>query len=76
MESLDGVTDAGLPRAQHQTCSALQLLHPPHSIDLERHTCQFYPDENLDIRRRLGGDQGSGFWKANLPTILVPRACS
>jgi hypothetical protein len=52
-----------------------QLLHPPHSIDLERHTHQVYPEENLNIRRRLGGDQGSGFWKANLPTFLVPRAC-
>lgn len=31
--------------------------------------------ENLNIRRPPGGDQGSGFWKANLPTILVPRAC-
>jgi hypothetical protein len=75
MERPDGVTDAGPSRAQHQTCFAPQLLRPPHSIDLERHINQVYPEEHMNIRRRPGGDQGSGFWKANLPTILVPRAC-
>jgi hypothetical protein len=72
---VDGVTGAGLPRAQHQTCSAPPLHQPPHSIDLERHTANFIRSFTGISGGEQGGDQGNGFWKANLPTILVPRAC-
>jgi len=63
----DGVTDAGVSRSQHQTCSAPQLLHPPHSIDLERHANQVYPEQSTNSRRRAGRQTGKWVLEGESP---------